>query len=195
MVIAVVAAVAVLAGGVAAWALVGHHAGRPAAGPTVSANGINRSRSPTASASSQASPTTTSQPATSSATVTIAPGAGQQPGASQVVTFLETYFTAINTHDFALYSSLLEPQLRLTIQQFNHGYGSTSDSGMTLTSLSTTATGLAASVSFTSHQNPADSATSSSCTSWDITLYLQSQRGTYLIASPPAGYHAQYSSC
>lgn len=196
MVIATLAAVALLAaGGVVAWEVIGHHTAHPAATPTVSTSLISQSGSTPASAKSQASPTPASQPTADSAIVAIAPSAGQQPNAPQVARFLATYFTAINTHDFRLYSSLFEPQLQLTQQQFNQGYQSTSDSDMTLTSLSATAAGVAAVVSFTSHQQPADSPTNSSCTSWDITLYLQPQGGTYLIGSPPADYHAVYSSC
>jgi len=196
MVIAAVVAMAVLAaGGVAAWALIGHHAPHPAAAPAVSTSGIGQSGSPTASAPRQASTTPTSQLTAGSATVTIAPSAAQQSNAPQVAKFLETYFTAINTRDFGLDSSLFEPQLQPTRQQFSQGYRSTSDSDITLTDLSVTATGLAATVSFTSHQDPSDSPTNSSCTAWDITLYLQPQGSAYLIVSPPAGYHAHYSSC
>ena len=46
----------------------------------------------------------------------------------------------------------------------------------------------AATVTFISHQSPADSATHSPCTSWDITLYLESRGNSYLIDLPPAGY-------
>ena len=35
-----------------------------------------------------------------------------------------------------------------------------------------------------------------SCTYWDITLYLQRQGGALLIGNPPAGcYHAYHRSC
>lgn len=185
LMIAIVAAVAVLAGGVAAWEYIGNHPARPTAAAAVP---------PTVDAS-QGLPTPTSQLTGGSVTVTVAPNATQQPNALQVAKFLETYFTAINTHDFELYKSLFEPQLRQTLQQFNQGYQSTSDSDMTLTSLSATATGLAAAVSFTSQQEPADSPTNSACTTWNITLYLQPQGSTYLIAPPPTGYRALYSSC
>lgn len=208
-VIVTLAAVAVLAaGGLVAWEFLGHRAAHRAAAPSVSAGRVDQAESgtgpagsPTASTSfpagsaSQASPSPASQPAASSATVTVAPNAGQQPSAQQVAAFLKTYFTAIDTHDFGLYSSLLEPRLRPTLGQFNLGYRSTKDSGATLTGLSATATGLAATISFTSHQRPADSPTHTTCTAWDITLYLQPQASTYRIVSPPAGYHALYQSC
>ncbi len=193
--ITVLAIVAVLAGsGVAAWKFLAHHA-HTAAEPTVSASRIDGSRSSAANSPSQVSPTPTSQLTEGSANVAIAPSAGQQPSSPQVAAFLQTYFTAINTHNFGLYSPLFEPGLGPTLQQFNQGYGSTSDSDVTLASVSPAATGLAAAVSFTSHQEPATSPTDSSCTAWDITLYLQPQGSTYLIVPPPAGYHAQYRSC
>jgi hypothetical protein len=64
-----------------------------------------------------------------------------------------------------------------------------------LTGLSSTPADLAASVSFTSHRNPADSATGTSCTTWDITLYLQTSGTSYLIGSPPPGYQARDQPC
>jgi len=190
-----------LAAGVTAWKFLGHHAATPAVstGRTgQSAPSTGPAGSPpadTPSSSGATSPVLASQSPTGSITVSIAPSAGQQPGAQQVTAFLETYFTAINTHNYRLYSSLLASQLRPTHQQFKAGYRSTSDSDATLTSLSETAAGLAATVSFTSHQNPASSVNGSSCTAWTITLYLQPQGDTYLIVPPPAGYHALYSSC
>jgi hypothetical protein len=56
--------------------------------------------------------------------------------------------------------------------------------------LTPTATGWAARVTFVSHLDPARGATSSACTSWGITLFLATDGSTYLIAAPPAGYHA-----
>jgi hypothetical protein len=204
--ITVIAAVAVLvvvlaAGGAAAWKFLGHHAATPAVsvGRTgQSAPGTGPPGSPSAgtpSSSGAASPILASQSPAGSITVSIAPSAGQQPGGQQVIAFLETYFTAINTHNYRLYSSLFDPQLRPTHQQFKAGYRSTNDSDATLTTLSETAAGLAATVTFTSHQDPASSVNGSSCTTWTITLYLQPQGDTYLIVPPPAGYHALYSSC
>ena len=132
---------------------------------------------------------------TGQGTVAVAPAASQQTSAPQVAAFLATYFQAINTRDYSRYSSLFAPRLRPTPQQFQNGYGSTRDSGAVLTEISPTAVGLAAAVSFTSHQQPAESATGTSCTSWDITLYLRPNGGTYRIVHAPANYHARYQAC
>jgi hypothetical protein len=115
-----------------------------------------------------------------------------------VLTFLTNYFTAINTHNYSQYSSLLDAQRRaaLTQAQFTSGYQSVKDSSPTLTSLAPASSGMiAAAVSFTSHQPASDSPTSSTCTSWNITLYLESQGGSYVIGTPPSSYHAAYSAC
>ena len=112
--------------------------------------------------------------------------------------FLGKYFTAINTHDYAAYSSLLDSQEQSvnTRSSFETGYGTTRDSGETLTSISDTGGGNeAATVSFTSHQSPAESASKTACTSWTITLYLQPNGSGYLIGAAPAGYHASYQAC
>jgi len=67
---------------------------------------------------------------------------------------------------------------------------------MTLTSLTPAGSGgFAATVAFTSHQDPADSPDNSSCTNWGITLYLVPQGGNYLIGTPPSGYTASYRAC
>ena len=53
----------------------------------------------------------------------------------------------------------------------------------------------AATVTFISHQSSADSATRSSCTSWDITLYLEPRGNSYLIELPPPGYQSSRVAC
>ena len=53
---------------------------------------------------------------------------------------------------------------------------------------------LAAEVTFTSHQDPADSPGGEACTNWNITLYLSKSGSGYLIDAPPPGYHATYSA-
>jgi hypothetical protein len=127
--------------------------------------------------------------------VTIAPGVGQQADAQQVAAFLRTWFQAINARDYSTYVTLYVSQLRPTLQQFRKGYASTRDSGAVLASVSGTGTGLAAEVTFTSHQKPADSPSSTSCTSWDITLYLVPGGGSYEITHAPPGYHSRYQAC
>lgn len=142
----------------------------------------------------------TPSPATSSVgQVTIAADVSQDPDASSVATFLNQYFTAINNHDYQSYISLLSSQDEqgLTQEQFDNGYGSTVDSAETLLGISTAANGdLVASVTFTSHQNPADSPDQQeSCTDWNISLFLEQGGGGYLIDKPPPSYHASDQAC
>ena len=148
---------------------------------------------PSASAS-QASPASSALN-TGPGAVAIAPALSQQASSPQVAAFLQSYFRAINARDYSRYSSLFEARLRPTFQQFENGYRSTHDSGAELTGISPTQVGVAAAVSFTSHQQPADSPTGTSCTSWDITLYLKPRGSTYRIVSPPANYHSHYQAC
>ena len=70
--------------------------------------------------------------------VTITADAAQNANASSVAGFLDSYFTAINTHDYQSYISLLSPALRqgLTAEQFSLGYKSVVDSAETLVSIS-----------------------------------------------------------
>ena len=129
--------------------------------------------------------------------VTIGPAASQNANASSVAAFLGRYFTAINTRDYQSYSSLLSPPMRQTAAQFASGYRSTVDSAETLVSISAGPNGdLVAAVTFTSHQDPADSPDhQQSCTKWSITLFLEQTSGGYLIDQPPPGYHASYQAC
>ena len=131
--------------------------------------------------------------------VTIAPDAAQNANASSVAAFLDRYFTAINTHDYQSYISLLSPQFRqgLTAKQFRSGYKSATESAETLVNITTGANGdLVAAMAFTSHQDPADSVDGKqSCTNWNISLFLERGSGGYLIDQPPPGYHASYSAC
>lgn len=131
--------------------------------------------------------------------VAIASDASQNPDASSVATFLDQYFSAINAHDYQSYVSLLSPQMQQgqTQEQFDHGYRSTADSAETLTSISTAANGdLDVAVTFTSHQNPADSPNQAeSCTDWKISLFLEQGGSGYLIDAAPPGYRASYAAC
>jgi hypothetical protein len=85
----------------------------------------------------------------------------------------------------------------MTQAQFKNGYRSTADSNETLVGISTASDGdMAAEVTFTSHQNPADSPDhSESCTDWDITLFLAQGGSGYVIDPAPAGYHASHQGC
>jgi hypothetical protein len=127
--------------------------------------------------------------------VAASPGAVGQSGEPQVVSFLQRYFTAINHHNYGQYSALVVSSQRPTPGQFQSGFGSTRDSHATLTALSQTATGVAANVAFTSHQQPSASPTGTNCTAWHITLYLESRAGGYRIGPAAPGYHAHYRAC
>jgi hypothetical protein len=210
-VIAIVVAVLIAGGGAfaAVTLLTGKHnhtAGGPASTPTVHQSTPAASVSPTQSATS--APTTSSSPTTSpTASPTVSPtpsgvaaGSGVTGNAAEpgVVAFLNSYFTAINNHDYAAYNALLDPQLQANDSQstFDSGYATTRDSAETLTSIADTGGGgEAATVSFTSHQSVADSATNSTCTSWTITLYLEPNGNGYLDSPAPSGYHASYQAC
>jgi hypothetical protein len=144
-------------------------------------------------------PSTPSPDTSSVGQVTIAADVSQDPDASSVATFLNQYFTAINNHDYHSYISLLSARdgRGLTQEQFDTGYGSTVDSAETLLGISTAANGdLVASVTFTSHQNPADSPDQQeSCTDWNISLFLGQGGAGYLVEEPPPSYHASYQAC
>ena len=208
-VVAIVAIVLVAGGGAAAWKLLGHqpahHGGstvtagsgrRQPAGISPAANSVTPAATPSATPSRTATPTpSASGTQAGQGTVAIAAAVSQQAAAPQVAAFLQAYFQAVNTRDYGRYSSLFVPRLRPTLGAFESGYRSTHDSGAVLTGMSPTAVGLAAAVSFTSHQHPVDSPTGTSCDSWRITLYLSPRGSTYLIVHPPAGYHARYQAC
>ena len=161
---------------------------------TPSSGGASQTATPSASAPASASPSGPTDTA-----VAVAPAAASNAAAPQVQTLLEHYFAAINAHNYAAYSSLLDAQMRGQNSQshFDSGYATTHDSAETLTSISGTGgASLAATVSFTSHQSPADSINNSSCTAWTITLYLEQQSdGSYLIGAPPAGYQPSHQDC
>jgi hypothetical protein len=59
--------------------------------------------------------------------------------------------------------------------------------------------GLKATVTFTSHQDPAQSPDHSSCIDWKITLFLHRlphrAEPAYLIGMPPPGYRAGLQAC
>jgi hypothetical protein len=171
---------------------------------------------PTVTASSQATPTapasasagasssasaSTSASATGSAApgaVSLGPGVASNATEAAVEKTLTLYFDGINTHNYAEYTSSLDAQLlsKQTESQFNTGYGSTTDSGMTLTSLENTANGgQSATVTFTSHQNPDESVDHSPCNDWSLTFFLVPQGAGYLDGDQPANYHATHSDC
>ena len=192
--------VAVLAG-LAAWLLISrpaHHT-RAAAQSSVGAGqrGATGPASPASPAAPSPQASTRHAKASSHDAVALGPGARRQPGAHHIAAFLATYFAAINHHDYQAYIRLFDPQSRpiQSKQEFLTGFRSTRDSGAKLVSISPTAAGPAAEITFDSHQRPADSATQTACTSWRITLFLLPQGRTYLIGQVPATYHAQATPC
>ena len=178
----VLATLALLAaGGLVTWQAVNHHGGLD------SATARLHSSSPVAS-SPVASSRGTSPPPAGDDAVAIAPAVAQNPLARQVAALLRNYFRSINRHDFEEYDGLFVPQLRGSVQNFNAGYRLTTDSGATLTALSATGPqDLAATVSFTSHQNPADSPDQAACDTWQVILSLTHVGDGYLIERSPPG--------
>jgi hypothetical protein len=198
-VIALAAVIVLLSGGLITWRLVGGEpapiaAGQPSGGPGNSAPATGAAPSTAASTPVPTSPATGRRGRGRNA-VALAPALAHTPVAHQVVTFLETYFRAVNQHDYPAYSGLLARRLRPTVRQFTSGYRSTSDSGAVLTGLSAGPHGLAAAVTFISHQDPALSPDHSACTKWGITLYLRPHGASYLIVPPPHGYRAAHQPC
>jgi len=190
-----VVVVVVLAAGGGAFALVSSSpSGHPAAGP--SARPATAAPSRVATTTAPATPTPSA--AVSPGTVVVAAGAAANPAAPQVTALLNQYFNAINTRNYAEYSSLLDAQMRAADNpaSFAAGYMTTKDTAETLTSISSTGGGnLAATVSFTSQQSPADSIDQSPCNDWLLTLYLVPQGSGYVITAAPSGYQPTYSDC
>lgn len=130
--------------------------------------------------------------------VHVAAAAAQSPDAQSVASFLDSYFTAINAHDYQAYSALLTSALQqgLTQASFDRGYRGTADSAESLVNISQAADGdMAATVTFTSQQNPDQANHEEACTDWRISLFLTQSGNSYLIDRPPAGYHAASAPC
>ena len=200
-----VAAVLVLAGGgFAAWKFLGHHSAQhpSASGSSTGAanqTGSGPSGSPAANSPSPLPTTPSAVPTTPGASggfpVTASAAAAQQPGEQQVVSFLQSYFTAINNHDYGGYASLVTSSMRPTPAEFENGFGTTTDSKATLTGLVPYGTGVAAAVKFTNNQSPSASPDGAACDVWHITLYLQPHGSGYRIGPAAPDYHAQYRPC
>lgn len=133
--------------------------------------------------------------------VAVAPAVGLQPYAQPVSHFLVRYFRAINHHDYRSYLRLFTPASRAALSEsgFLAGYGTTRDSAPRLIRLTSEGMRrLAATVTFTSHQDAAASPGHASCLRWRITVYLI-RHGTrherYFIGNPPAGYAAHEHAC
>ncbi|HEY2549689.1 MAG TPA: hypothetical protein VGI64_03835 [Streptosporangiaceae bacterium] len=110
---------------------------------------------------------------------------------------MTAYFTAVNDHDFAAYYSLLSPRAKLIVTppQFHADFRSTSDSAAVLRQIGDGPGSAIATVTFVSHQMPADSPAGAACTTWRIKLYLASSQGQLLIDPTPPGYRPQFRAC
>lgn len=196
---AVAAVTALIVSGGAATAVLlsrGHHAAPDDLGSSTTPS-RSQSVATRSSVTSSASPPSTPASTAGNGQVSVVASLTGNPLVPPIVDLLDKYFTAINHHDYQGYIALLTPQEQqgLTIGQFYRGYRSTRDSAEMLQSIST-ASGTVATVTFISHQNPADSYNhQQSCTSWQISLFLQQNGGTYLIGKSPPSYHAYYAAC
>jgi hypothetical protein len=206
-IVAAAVAIVVLAGGGTALALTlpeGRHPQADSALARSRAGGDSRLR-PSSSQSASASPTPSSSqaspstaPSAGGVTVTVADGVVPNPHITQVVDLLTSYFTAINNHDYRAYVSLFDQQFQQNYspRQFSGDYSSTSDSAIRLTDLRySDSDGLAAVVTFTSHQQPSQSPDNASCDNWTISLYLTQQAGGYVVGDPPQGYQPVHRPC
>jgi hypothetical protein len=162
-----------------------------------SANAASTSPPSTASAQQTGNATATASPSQSAGTVAVAPAVASNPAVPGVEALLNSYFQAINTRNYAEYNSLLDAAMQAneSASSFDSGYATTTDSAETLTAISSSGGEVAATVTFTSHQNPADSVDESSCNDWTVTLYLTPDGGGYVITAPPSGYKASYTDC
>jgi hypothetical protein len=203
---AMVTTVALLGtGGVAAWQVGQMRSRLPATNTSLAMPGVRADRPPrsrgghtparspgSSTTGSSTTGSSTTGPATAGGAVRIAPAAAGQPHVNRVVTLLDSYFSAINRHDFQAYSSLFIPAIRVSLHNFGAGYQSTRDSRARLTGLATTGPqGLAAMVTFVSHQNPADSPDHAACDRWHVTLFLKHGGGSsYHIRRHQPGFPA-----
>ena len=163
---------------------------------------LGRHQSPPHGNTASGSRSAASSPARPSAVhdglVTVAPAVVHAAHEKAVATFLDRYFTAINAHDYAAYRRLFSAAVRsgLTPAAFAAGYGSTSDSAVTLTAISKESHGqVRADVTFTSHQRAVSSPKHAACTTWTISLFLTRQGRHFELASPPGGYSPAVRDC
>jgi len=152
--------------------------------------------SPQASVPPSPSPSASPSPSVSPSVVSVGPGVTNAAPGVEVV--LSHYFQGINDRDYAEYASSQTAQGKADQPEssFDAGYATTSDTGMTLTSLTPTGGGdLTATVAFTSQQSASDSVDNSACNDWTLNLYLVPNGAGYLIAPAPPGYEPTYTDC
>ena len=126
--------------------------------------------------------------------MSVGPGLGARPEVRRVAALLDRYFAAVNHRNYPAYERLFA-QRHLTPREFAWGYRTSHDSKAVLAGVSPLKGGLRATVTFTSHQNPAGSPDHSSCIDWRITLFLHRAGATYQIGMPPNGYRADLHAC
>lgn len=166
--------------------------------PSASVPGSPQAVSPSPATPSTPPASTPPAPAASGGSVTIGAGVGHPARAAAISAFASQYFTAINTRDYLGYTGLYEPGAVPVANrhQFLAGYRTTHDSHETLVGLAPTGGGgWAATVTFTSHQDPIYSATHTACTAWNVTMFLLPSGTSYLIGHHPASYHASSQAC
>jgi D-alanyl-D-alanine carboxypeptidase/D-alanyl-D-alanine-endopeptidase (penicillin-binding protein 4) len=201
----VVVVLVMLAAGGGAYALVSRSNKQNTAQPPVTPTAASSAK-PTApsSATASSSPTGGASPSASatasptSSLVSLGAGVASTGAEPAVETTLSRYFQGINSHNYTEYQSAHTTQVQATEPQsaFDSGYGSTQDSGMTLTSLDSTANGgESATVTFTSHQTAAKSIDGSACNNWQVIYFLVPQGAGYLIGPSPSGYKPIHSDC
>jgi hypothetical protein len=171
------------AAGYGGYQVVAHRDGSPSAAN--GASGSAPSATPASPASSASSPAPTPSPA---GLVAVAPALQARPETAEVRGLLERYFTAINQRDYAAYRDtlVLGPRVK-SEDQFRTDFQSTRDSDVRLFNLRDDPGGrLVASVSFVSHQAPADAPDGvSDCLQWTVSYPLVRVDGQFRIDVVP----------
>jgi hypothetical protein len=126
--------------------------------------------------------------------LSIGPSLAGRADVRRVAALLNRYFAAVNHRDYQAYAHLFA-QRHLTPREFAWGYRTSHDSTAVLVGVGPLKGGLKATVTFTSHQNPAGSPDHSSCIDWRITLFLHRAGPVYRIGMPPPGYRAAVHAC
>jgi D-alanyl-D-alanine carboxypeptidase/D-alanyl-D-alanine-endopeptidase (penicillin-binding protein 4) len=201
----VVVVLVMLAAGGGAYALVSRsskqNTTKPPASPIAATSAQPTARSSASTGTSPAggsSPSAAASASASSDLVSVGAGVASNAAEPAVETTLNRYFQGINTHNYTEYQSAHNAQEQAAESQsaFDSGYGSTEDSGMTLTSLQSTANGgESATVTFTSRQAAGTGIDGSACNNWQLTYFLVPQGTGYLIGPPPSTYKPVYSDC
>ena len=142
-ILAILLVVLLLAVGGGAYVLVSRFTGHktaasPSGSPTLSAPATSTGGATTPASSPAAGPTGSPSPR-----VSVAAGVAGNPAEPGIAAFLDRYFAAINSHDYAAFSGLLDSREQSvnTPSTFNAGYASTNDSAETLTGIAGTGGG------------------------------------------------------